>query len=206
MQSKIYSWQLAWDYPAFRIKFFLGLMTLGVIVFFLPEFFLFIQDRNGVIINDYVLNSLPARNVSFYIFMILYPAAGFFLWRVIGKSSICITALWGYIFLCLARMVTISMVPLEPPVGIVHLSDPFSIIFYGSNIITKDLFFSGHTATLCLVGLCLENKTEKIIVFTATVALAILLMIQHVHYTADILAAPVFSYLFWYLGKTIAKL
>lgn len=103
-------------------------------------------------------------------------------------------------------MITISLIPLDAPLNLVHLSDPFSIIFYGSNLITKDLFFSGHTATLCLVGLCLENKTEKMIIFIATGILGVLLLVQHVHYTADVLAAPVFSYIFWYLGRTVTRI
>ncbi|MBB6502530.1 phosphatase PAP2-related protein [Pedobacter cryoconitis] len=206
MQSKQLTWQFAWEYPAFRVKFILGIIVMSLVLFFLQDFFLFIQARNGVLMNDWVLSRLPAYDVSHLIFLILYPATGFFIWRIIRNSSMCITALWGYIFLCLARMITISMIPLDAPLHLVHLSDPFSIFFYGSNVITKDLFFSGHTATLCLVGLCLENKREKMIVFIATGLLGVLLLIQHVHYTADVLAAPVFSYIFWYLGKTITRI
>lgn len=206
MQSKTFSWQLAWDYPAFRVKFILGVLAMVVIILCLPPFFAFVQNRPGVLVNDLVLKALPSYDVSFYIFAILYPIGGFFVWKMVKDTSICITAIWGYIALCLIRMMTISLIPLEAPTGIMHLNDPFLFIFYGPNLITKDLFFSGHTATLCLVGMCLHNKWEKRIVFAAATILAVLLMIQHVHYTADILAAPVFSYLFWYIGKTIAKI
>lgn len=206
MQSKQLTWRFAWDYPAFRVKLLLGVFVMGMIVFFLQDFFLFIQPRTGVLMNDWVLDELPARDVSPYIFLILYPASGLFFWKIRKNTNMCITALWGYIFLCSVRMITIALVPLDAPQHLVHLSDPFSIIFYGSNVITKDLFFSGHTATLFLVGLCLEDKREKAIIFAATAVLGILLLIQHVHYTADVLAAPFFSYLFWYLGKTVAKM
>lgn len=206
MQSKQFAWRFAWDYPAFRVKLILGAFLMACIVFSLQDFFQLIQPRSGVLMNDWVLSALPARDVSVYIFVILYPASAFLFWRMGENSTICITFLWGYIFLCLVRMLTIWMIPLDAPAQLIHLSDPFSIIFYGTNRITKDLFFSGHTATLFLVGLCLKNKWEKIIVFFATAVLAVLLLIQHVHYTADVLAAPLFSYLFWYLGKTIARL
>ena len=206
MQAKQLTWRFAWDYPAFRVKLLLGVFLMGLIVFYLQDFFTFIQTRNGVLIHDWVLQKLPARDVSLYIFLILYPASGLFFWRMRNNTVLCITALWGYVFLCIFRMLTISLIPLEAPLGLVHMSDPFSIIFYGSNLITKDLFFSGHTATLCLVGLCLENKKEKIWVFCGTAVLALLLLVQHVHYTADVIAAPFFSYFFWYLGKTIAKI
>ncbi|SEA46971.1 phosphatase PAP2-related protein [Pedobacter hartonius] len=207
MQTKQLTWRFAWDYPLFRVKLVLGLFVMGLIVFYLQDFFLFVQKRNGGIpIHDWVLAALPAHDVSVYIFLILYPASGLFFWRMRKNTELCITALWGYIFLCLVRMLTISLVSLEPPLNLVHMTDPFSIIFYGSNMITRDLFFSGHTATLFLVGLCLENKKEKAIVFCATAILGLLLLIQHVHYTADVLAAPFFSYLFWYMGKTIARI
>jgi len=205
MQSKSISWQLAWNYPPFRVKLILGVLVMGVISFFLPDYFLFIQGRSGVQINDWVLERTPVHDVSIYIFMVLYPMSGFLIWRAIGKSSICITALWGYIFLCIGRIITIFFIPLEAPINIVHLNDPFLLLFYHKNIITKDLFFSGHTATLCLIALCLENRKEKIIAFMATAVLGILLLIQHVHYTADVITAPFFSYLFWYLGKMIAQ-
>jgi hypothetical protein len=206
MHTKQLPWRFAWEYPAFRVKLISGILLMSLIVFHLQDFFVFVQGRSGVPVNDWLLNALPAKDVSVYIFLVLYPASGLFFWRVRKNSTLCITALWGYIFLCLIRMLTISLVPLEAPEHLVHMTDPFSIIFYGSNMITKDLFFSGHTATLFLVGLCLENKKEKILIFCATAVLAVLLLIQHVHYTADVLAAPFFSYFFWYLGKTIARI
>jgi len=207
MQTKQLTWRFAWDYPLFRVKLLLGLFVMGLIVFYLQDFFLFVQNRHGGIpVHDLVLAALPAHDVSVYIFLILYPASALFFWRMRKNTELCITALWGYIFLCLVRMLTILLVSLEPPPELVHMTDPFSVIFYGSNMITRDLFFSGHTATLFLVGLCLENKGEKIVVFCATAVLGLLLLIQHVHYTADVLAAPFFSYLFWYMGKTIARI
>lgn len=205
MQYDSISWQRAWEYPAFRIKLIAGLIILTGILVFVPDFFLLIQVREGILLNDWVLNALPAKDVSPYIFLMLYPFMALMIWRMVEKTAFCITGLWAYIFLCLGRMVTIYLIPLEPPAGILHLEDPFSVFFYGTEVITKDLFFSGHTATLFLIALCLEKKWEKYLAFAATLVLAVLLMVQRVHYTADILAAPVFSYLFWLLGKRIAK-
>lgn len=206
MQSKQFTWRFAWDYPAFRVKLLLGVFVMGLIIFFLQDFFHIIQLRSGLLMNDWVLEKLPARDVSTYIFLILYPSSAYLFWRIRKNSALCITFLWGYIFMCLVRMMMIMLVPLDAPRELIHLADPFSVIFYGTNLITKDLFFSGHTASLFLVGLCLENKYEKAVVFFATAVLGVLLLIQHVHYTADVVAAPFFSYLFWYMGKTIARL
>lgn len=206
MQFKQFTWQIAWDYQAFRIKFILGMLILIAILIFIPHFFLRIEAREGKILNDWVLAHLPAIDVSVYIFFILYTMIGLFLYRMSKNTLMCLTALWAFIFLCAARIITITLVPLNPPADIIDLADPCSIFFYRSNVITKDLFFSGHTATMFLGALCLEKKNDKIIAFLATVLIAGLLLIQHVHYTADILAAPVFTWICWYLGKSMAKI
>jgi hypothetical protein len=206
MQFKQFSWQIAWDYQAFRIKFILGMLILIAILIFIPHFFLHIEAREGNVLNDWVLAYLPAVDVSLYIFLVLYAMIGLFLYRMSRNTIMCLTALWAFIFLCAARILTITFVPLDPPADIINLADPCSIFFYHSNVITKDLFFSGHTATMFLGALCLEKKNDKMIAFTATGVIAVLLLIQHVHYTADILAAPFFTWLCWYLGKSMAKI
>jgi hypothetical protein len=205
MQYESISWQRAWEFPTFRIKLIAGLIILAGILFFAPEFFLYIQLRDGLNLDDKVLEFLPATDVSVFIFLLLYPFTALVIWRMVEKTAFCITALWSYILLCMGRIVTIYLVPLDPPAGLIDLKDPFSVFFYGTEIVTKDLFFSGHTATLFLIALCLERKWEKRMAFAATLILAILLMVQRVHYTADIIAAPFFSYLFWYLAKQVSN-
>ncbi|HEX3386290.1 MAG TPA: phosphatase PAP2-related protein, partial [Mucilaginibacter sp.] len=58
----------------------------------------------------------------------------------------------------------------------------------------KDLFFSGHTSTMVLIYLCLQKRTDKLIALIAAFAVACLLLVQHIHYTIDVLAAPVVVY------------
>jgi len=206
MQFKPFTWQIAWDYLTFRIKFILGMVLLIAILIFIPHFFLHIEAREGKVLNDWLLAAIPATDVSTAIFIVIYAIVGLMLYRMSKNTMMCLTALWAFIFLCSARIISITLVPLNPPEGIINLADPCSIFFYRSNIITKDLFFSGHTATVFLSALCLEAKRDKLIAFTATGIIAVLLLIQHVHYTADILAAPFFTWCCWYLGKSVARL
>jgi len=206
MRAKQYSWELAWSYPAFRTKLLLGTVILIGILLFIPTFFANIEDREGTVLHDWILKEITPINVSFYIFFILYSTVIMFLVRMSMDSSICLKTLWSFIFLCLLRMITIKMVPLNPPHGIIELADPCSILFYRSNVITKDLFFSGHTATLIVGGMCMKQYRDKIIAFSAAVIIGILLLLQHVHYTADVIAAPFFSVICCYLGKSIAKI
>ena len=93
--------------------------------------------------------------------------------------------------------------PLEAPDNMLSLNDPLVQFFGTGNILTKDLFFSGHTATLFLFFLIADKKYLKVIflIFTSIVALAVLL--QHVHYTVDVVAAPVFAYVSYRIIKLL---
>lgn len=206
MYSKEMSWQLAWAYPVFRLKFVLGIVALMGILLFIPLFFDHIQDREGVVVNDWFLKILPALDVSVYIFVILYSSVIFCFYRMYKDMTICLCMLWTFIFVCAMRMITITLVPLNPPSNLVDLIDPCSLLFYRSHFITKDLFFSGHTATLIVGGLCLKRKSDKLIVFIAAAIMGFLVLVQHVHYTIDVVAAPFFCYLCWYLGRKVSKI
>nr|WP_283769986.1 phosphatase PAP2-related protein [Mucilaginibacter sp. Bleaf8] len=114
--------------------------------------------------------------------------------RAIKEPLIYTRYVWLYIAICTARILTITLIPLAAPLGLVELVDPLTGVFYGHATITKDLFFSGHTATLVAMYFCLPKKGERIAAIIASVAVGILLLVQHVHYTIDVLAAPFFVF------------
>lgn len=171
-----------------------GSVFLAIILAVLPFFFSFIEKRKGVQINDRVLAQIPAHNVSVLIFAIIWGMGALAFYRAASRPSMYVTYIWAYAVIVLVRMLTISIVRLEPPVGLIQLTDPLTGIFYGHANITKDLFFSGHTATLFLIFLTLEKKSDKILGLLAVIAVAILLLVQHVHYTFDVLMAPIAVY------------
>jgi hypothetical protein len=177
-----------------RLKLIVGSALVFIIIMILPVFFNTIQKRNGVVLHDVVLAHIPPHNVSVAIFVIIWGMALLILYRAVFKPDIYLQYIWALIVVCLARMMTISFVALNPPVGLIPLTDPLTGIFYGESSITKDLFFSGHIATLTLIYLCLEKKTDKILGLIAIVVVACLLLVQHIHYTADIIASPFITY------------
>jgi membrane-associated phospholipid phosphatase len=87
-----------------------------------------------------------------------------------------------------------SAAPFNPPAGMIPLRDPFVEFFGTSMLLTKDLFFSGHTALLFLFFLMERTKLLKIIFLSSAVIVGICLLVQHVHYTIDIFAAPFFAF------------
>ncbi len=195
------NWKDTWNSQYKRRQLITGTLIMLILVFILPLFFGYIEKRKGVLLDDWVLAHLPPHNVSVLIFSIIWGMALLILYRAIYNPSIYITYCWALILVCLARFISISLVPLAPPLGLIPLTDPLTGIFYGKASITKDLFFSGHTATLTLMYLCLEKRTDKIIGFIAIVIVGFLLLVQHIHYTIDVLAAPAVVYALFRLTR-----
>jgi len=154
-----------------------------------------------------VLDHIPAHNVSVLIFGIIWGMGVLALYRAAKQPTMYVIYVWAYSFITIVRFITISLVKLDPPAGLIQLIDPLTGIFYGHAQITKDLFFSGHTATLCLIYLTLEKKVDKTIGFLAIIIVGCLLLVQHVHYTLDVLVAPIATFgiyklVVWMLDKT----
>ena len=187
-------WSSAWKISSFRWKFWIGMLIFVGILIGLPFFFNAIEDRNGIFISDIVLKWIPARNVSVAVFFLIWSCCLILIIRIYRDPMILLVMLWAYNGVTLVRMACIGLISLNPPAGLIPLMDPITNQFYGQRYITHDLFFSGHTTTVFLIFLCLKNKYDRIYALFASVALGILLLVQHVHYTIDVLAAPIFTY------------
>jgi PAP2 superfamily C-terminal len=189
-----HNWSVAWNSRAKRYQMLIGTVILAAIIYSLPFFFAHIQKRKGAVLNDWLLARIPPHDVSVFIFGLIGAMALLIIIRAVKDPSIYITYCWTMIFVYLVRFVTLSLVALDPPPGLMPLIDPINSFFAGTIVITKDLFFSGHTATMVMIYLCLEKPTDKRIALIAAIAVACLLLVQHIHYTIDVLAAPVVVY------------
>ena len=197
-------WMEEWKLAAFRKRLAIVLIITLLVVAINPYFFNYIQHRSGIVLNDWILNFIPQYDVSIPIFCFLWSVVILAVFRAIQAPHFLIISGWTCLLLCISRIISISLVPLNLPKGLIYLDDPITGIFYGNQSITKDLFYSGHTATVFLIFLCLKNKYHKAYALIATVAIAILLLVQHAHYTIDVVAAPFFTYLIYLLAKRIA--
>jgi hypothetical protein len=189
------SWTRAWKIPAFRWKILTGMIIFAGILSVLPFFFIAIENRQGRILSDFILERIPPRNTSGAVFFLIWSSCLLMVFRIFRDPRMLMVTLWSYNGVTLLRMACIGLISLNPPAGLIPLADPITNLFYGAHYITHDLFFSGHTTTVFLVFLCLKKKSDRIYALIATILLAILLLIQHVHYTIDVLAAPLFTYI-----------
>ncbi len=199
------SWTDAWAFVVYKKKLLIVSILFTAVLLYYPYFFHYIQHRSGKFLYDPVLTVLPALDMSAYIFPLIYVTVGLGVFRAVQSPSLFLLFLCSCLLLSLARIITMTLVPLEPPVGLVQLADPFLVPFYGHSHITKDLFFSGHTGSVFLIYLFLQKKREKFFALIATVLVGLLLLIQHIHYTIDVLCAPLFVYFIFALAKKITN-
>jgi membrane-associated phospholipid phosphatase len=102
-------------------------------------------------------------------------------------------------------MIAMYSLPFDPPSSMIPLKDPFVQLFGTGKLLTRDLFFSGHTATLFLLFLVVDKKPYKQLFLFLTVLVAVSVILQHVHYFIDVLAAPFFTFGCFIIVKSIRE-
>ncbi len=188
-------WPQAWRDLIFRRRFLIGVLLLSVILACFPAFFNHIQDRAGKTLSDPLLALIAPRDLSIGVFGMIWACAILILFRNLPDPVALLRSIWTYNLMTVMRMASIWFISLEPPAGLIPLRDPITNEFYGERYITHDLFFSGHTATLFVIFFCLQKKADRLFAGIAASLTGILLLIQHVHYSIDVLAAPVFAWI-----------
>lgn len=189
-------WKTAWASNSFRVQATFTFIVMVVIAAFIPQFFTYVQYTSGYRVNDLILNRLPVRNMSLYIFLLIYSVILLALINLSANPVLLLKCLQSYCLLLLIRVLCMYFVPLEPEQAIIPLEDPIlNGLFYKGSVITKDLFFSGHVSTMALFCFVIPFRPLKYIFTIATFFVAIFILMQHVHYTMDVLAAPMFAWL-----------
>lgn len=184
-------------FTSLSIAFF---VTSIVIYFFL----IYVEKRQGVSLNDPFLSIIPAVNVSTPLFILTYSGTLLGVIYVVRKPELTILTAMTYMFVLWFRMICMYFTPLEPPVNIIPLRDfLLECTFYSGNVNLKDLFFSGHTASMFLFFMVIPNKKIKWAYAVITFLVASLVLIQHAHYTIDVLVAPV---MVWFAYKIAKRL
>ncbi|MBK9222799.1 MAG: hypothetical protein IPO16_11875 [Saprospiraceae bacterium] len=197
-QELFQNWKLAFHTRKFTYTILATILFFLPFVFFLESFFIFIENRNGCVLNDFILNFLPAINLSSIIFIIIYSSIISVLFYAIRFPWLFIRGCQLFLLVHYIRNVCLFLTPLDPPNDIIVLQDPFLQLFIYNEVHpnTKDLFFSGHTATVYIFMLLLWNRLQfKLIFGCLTILMAALLLFQHCHYSIDIIGALACTYL-----------
>lgn len=187
-------WQEAIRSPSFRLQLLLTVLILGMFLLAYAHFLDWIQLRPGVVLHDPLLASFQPRKVTWVVFALIYGSLVLGLRTLGARPAALLVALQSYAILIAARMVAMYFVPFDPPVRMIHLKDPFVQLFDTGVVLTRDLFFSGHVATLFLLFLTASHRLLRAAFLLATVVVGAGLIWQHVHYTIDVLTAPFITF------------
>ena len=197
-------WPAAWAQPEFRSRLGSVILALLGLLAVVPTYFRFIQARPGPQLTDPLLALLPAHDVSALTFAVIYGSIAAALVFLLPRPQLLLRALWGYSILQVLRMLTLWLLPLNPPAGLIMLHDPVvdHLFQVTAQPVVRDLFFSGHTATAAMLALAVRGRRWRMALTLMTVAVGVLVLVQRVHYSYDALAAPLFAWLaYWLAGQ-----
>jgi len=199
----IYSWTEAFKNGKFKATFLISLFVIVVMIFCYTKFLNFVEARDGFSFNDPILMLFNPIDLTWIIFLLLYTALLWGIFKLIRSPIALSGAMQVYTVMMVLRIVAMYLVPFEPPATMISLKDPFVEFFGTGQLLTKDLFFSGHTATMFILYLTAESKKDKNFFLLITIAIAVLVLVQHIHYTIDVIAAFPFTYCSYAFVKRI---
>ena len=191
------AWNKALSSRSFRNQFAITLLVFAGICLHHFHYLRLFQARPGVQINDVILNQLPPFDFSLTIFVLEYFTLLTVFLFTISYPDRFVKGLQMFGLIILARTMSVYFVALEPPKDMIPLLDPVASFFLHNKdtFVTKDLFFSGHISALALLMLISVNKYVKRWALIATILVSVLIMWQHVHYSMDVLIAPIISFI-----------
>lgn len=190
------TWQLYFSRPNKKIIFVTTIFLLTLILISFVYFLTFNENRVGYVFNDPILNLFKPVAVSELTFFVTYFLAIYGLIVSFREPALFVSLLQAYTIMTLFRMLCLYLLPLEAPASIIPLKDSFlQSSFYSGRENLKDLFFSGHTATIFLFAFAFRKKITKRFFLIGACIVGLLVVIQHVHYSIDVMAAPIFAFI-----------
>ena len=196
-------WRDAWKDRKFRSQFLASVICLPVALLLLFLYLNHIETRKGIVLDDPLLSIMSPIDFKWITFSLFYSGMLLgFVSLVLFPFSL-LLALRAFIVMLLLRVVCLFLLPLDPPVDGFPLVDPFIQIPGIRSVFTRDLFFSWHIAMMALLSYLARWMDMKIIFSSAAVALSVMFLLQHSHYTLDVVAAPCFAYAAFGIAKVI---
>jgi len=196
-------WRRALRSRDFRDQLLVTLAALLVTILLMRAFMGYIGARMGAVLHDPVIDLFTPASFVWVTFSLIY--AGFLLGAVslVVRPFSLLLALRAFVVLILLRGVCQFFLPLDPPPDAIPLADPF-IRFPGFRpVLARDLFFSWHTALLALLAFVTQWKDLKAVLSLLAAIVSVLMLVQHAHYTIDLIAAPCFAYASYGLARSI---
>ena len=177
-----------------KTEIILTVVFLVIILIVFSNFLEYIEGRDGVNLPDPILQLFNPVDLTWLTFGLIYASLIIAIINFVKEPDKLLLAIQSYSLMVVFRLIVMYVTPFDAPVKLLSLNDPFVQFFGSGQVLTKDLFFSGHTATLFLLFLIADNKFLRIFFLCSTIIVAAAVILQHVHYTVDVFTAPFFAY------------
>jgi hypothetical protein len=204
MSKFVDNWRRAFRSREYRDQALVTLAALLVTLLLLRAFMNFIAARMGVVLHDPLLELFAPASFAWITFSLIYAGLLLGIVSLFVYPFSLLLALRALVVLIVLRAICQFFLPLDPPADAIPLADPFVQIPGFRPVIARDLFFSWHTALLALLAFVTQWKDLKIILALLALIVSALMLLQHAHYTIDLLVAPCFAYAAYGLAKWIS--
>lgn len=160
----------------------------------------YVEMRKGVQLEDKLLYLFPSFDFSAPVFFLLYTSLALVVITHIDKPKIILRIIEMHFAVAVVRQICILLVALDPPSGLIVLRDMFleNTVYPRHTPLTKDLFFSGHVASVWLYFLCAEKKFVRYYMIAATFMMSFMILSMRVHYTYDVYGAFFFTTILYF--------
>lgn len=200
-------WSLYLSNARFRVLTACSFVFLAFSIKFITQSLAIIDLQTGILLFDPVHAILPpAIDFSNIIFFLTYTSVFVATIDVVMKSPIQLVRLGFAIGLMkILRSFSMFLLPLEPPIGIIALQDPLVSFMTPNQVVAlRDLFFSGHCATMMILLLVVVSPAIKKWMRFIIIVVPFLILWQRVHYTIDVVAGmAVGAGIYWFVKKCI---
>jgi len=199
------SWQTVLQSLYWKKVALLSLLLLVGYALIFSQFLDWQELRDGYSFSDPILALFSPQDFSTAIFTITYGGLFAAILFKLKQPNALLQLMQAYLLLLVIRTVTLWAFPLYAAPDIIVLQDPFlDTLIYGG-VKVRDLFFSGHTATIFLLAFTFDRKIIRGAFALAGAAVGVLLIWQHVHYSIDVFAAPAFAFFVLWIQRKVQQ-
>lgn len=159
----------------------------------------YVEARKGVLLHDVLLEWFPSYDFSVWVFLCLYGSLLLVVLTHLNDPKTIWRIIEMHFLIAIVRQVCILLIALEPPTGLIVLRDVFleNTVYPRQSPLTKDLFFSGHVASVFLYYLLARERWVKQVLVFSVVAMVFMILSMRVHYTYDVYGAFLFTFLLY---------
>ncbi|MBU3741179.1 MAG: hypothetical protein FGM24_02720 [Candidatus Kapabacteria bacterium] len=185
------TWKNVWTDRELLVRGAVSLLGLIAAVYAYGPFLARVELRRGVAFVDPVHILFAPIDLTWITFTMVYGAGLAAAALLLRRPASLMWAMQAYTLHVVFRMMMMWALPLDPPATMIPLTDPVASAFTGAGApLTRDLFYSGHVGTLVVLSMVLPQQWARRVLAAMSVALGVVLIAQHVHYTVDVLVAP----------------